>query len=85
MGAFIENCYVGFLPTDFRNDPKPIADSIKYIGAERCIMSTDLGQYYNLRRQKACACLSRLMLKYGLPRPKFEFMPKEPAKLLGLD
>ena len=86
MGAFIENCYVGFLPTDFRNDPKPIADAIKFIGAERCIMSTDLGQYYNPSPAEGMRMFIALMLKYGLSAPEIEFMAKKnPAKLLGLD
>jgi hypothetical protein len=86
MGAFIESCYVGFLPTDFRNDPKPIADAIKFIGAERCIMSTDLGQYYNPSTAEGMRMFIALMLKYGISAPEIEFMAKKnPAKLLGLD
>jgi hypothetical protein len=86
MGAFIESCYVGFLPTDFRNDPKPIADAIKYIEAEHCIMSTDLGQYYNPSTAEGMRMFIALMLKYGISAPEIEFMAKKnPAKLLGLD
>jgi hypothetical protein len=86
MGAYIENCYVGFLPTDFRNDPKPMADAIKYLGAERCIMSTDLGQYYNPSPAEGMRMFIALMLKYGVSAPEIEFMAKKnPAKLLGLD
>ena len=86
MGAFIENCYVGFLPTDFRNDPKPMADAIKYIGAEHCIMSTDLGQYYNPSPAEGMRMFIALLLKYGISAPEIEFMAKKnPAKLLGLD
>ena len=86
MGAYIENCYVGFLPTDFRNDPKPMADAIKYIGAEHCIMSTDLGQYYNPSAAEGMRMFIALLLKYGISAPEIEFMAKKnPAKLLGLD
>jgi len=86
MGAYIENCYVGFLPTDFRSDPKPMADAIKYIGAEHCIMSTDLGQYYNPSTAEGMRMFIALMLKYGISAPEIEFMAKKnPAKLLGLD
>ena len=86
MGAYIENCYVGFLPTDFRNDPKPMADAIKYIGAEHCIMSTDLGQYYNPSPAEGMRMFIALLLKYGISAPEIEFMAKKnPAKLLGLD
>jgi hypothetical protein len=86
MGAYIENCYVGFLPTDFRNDPKPMADAIKYIGAEHCTMSTDLGQYYNPSPAEGMRMFIALLLKYGISASEIEFMAqKNPAKLLGLD
>jgi hypothetical protein len=86
MGAYIEHCYVGFLPTDFRNDPKPIAEAIKFIGAEHCIMSTDLGQYYNPSPAEGMRMFIALLLKYGISAPEIEFMAKKnPAKLLGLD
>jgi predicted TIM-barrel fold metal-dependent hydrolase len=86
MGAYIEHCYVGFLPTDFRNDPKPIAEAIKFIGAEHSIMSTDLGQYYNPSPAEGMRMFIALLLKYGLSAAEIEFMAKKnPAKLLGLD
>ena len=86
MGAYIENCYVGFLPTDFRDDPKPMAEAIKYIGAEHCIMSTDLGQYYNPTPAEGMRMFMALLLKNGISEQEIEYMAKEnPAKLLGLD
>ena len=86
MGAFIEHCYVGFLPTDFRNDPKPMVEAIKYIGAEHCIISTDLGQYYNPPPAEGMRMFIGLLLKNGITEHEIELMAKEnPAKLLGLD
>ena len=86
MGCYIENCYVGFLPTDFRNDPKPMVDAIKYIGAEHCIISTDLGQYYNPSPAEGMRMFIALLYKNGIPAPEIEAMAKKnPAKLLDLD
>jgi hypothetical protein len=86
MGAFIEHCYVGFLPTDFRSDPKPMVEAIEYIGAEHCIMSTDLGQYYNPPPPEGMRMFIALLLKNGIPEHQVELMAKiNPAKLLGLD
>ena len=86
MGAYIELCYVGFLPTDFRDDPKPTAEAIKYIGAEHCIMSTDLGQYYNPTPAEGMRMFIALLLKNGISERAIEYMAKEnPAKLLGLE
>jgi hypothetical protein len=86
MGCYIENCYVGFLPTDFRNDPKPMVDAIKYIGAEHCIISTDLGQYYNPSPAEGMRMFIAVLYKNGISAPDIEFMAKKnPAKLLDLD
>jgi hypothetical protein len=86
MGAFIEHCYVGFMPTDFRNDPKPIMDAIKVIGAEHCIMGSDLGQYYNPPPAEGMRMFVALMYKNGISAREIELMAKvNPAKLLDLD
>jgi hypothetical protein len=86
MGAYIEHCYVGFLPTDFRNEPKPMMDAIKYIGAEHCIIGSDLGQYYNPPPAEGMRMFISLMYKNGIATREIEFMAKvNPAKLLDLD
>jgi Family of unknown function (DUF6282) len=86
MGAYIEHCYVGFLPTDFRYDPKPMADAIKFIGAEHCIISSDLGQYYNPPPAEGMRMFIALLLKNGLSPTEVEFMAKKnSAKLLDLE
>jgi hypothetical protein len=85
-GVYIEHCYVGFLPTDFRNDPKPMAEAIRYIGAEHCIISTDLGQFYNPPPAEGMRMFIALLLKNGITEHDIELMAKlNPAKLLGLD
>jgi len=84
-GVFIEHCYVGFLPTDFRNDPKSMVEAIKYIGAEHCIISTDLGQYYNPPPAEGMRMFIALLLKNGITEHDIELMAKEnPAQLLDL-
>ncbi len=86
MGVFIEHTYIGFLPTDFRNDPKPMVEAIKYIGAEHCIMSSDLGEYYNPPPAEGMRMFIGLLLKNGISEREIEFMAKEnPARLLGLN
>ena len=86
MGAYIEHCYVGFMPTDFRNDPKPMMDAIKVIGAEHCIMGSDLGQYYNPPPAEGMRMFVALMYKNGISAREIELMAKvNPAKLLDLD
>jgi len=86
MGCYIEHCYVGFLPTDFRNDPKPMVDAIRYIGAEHCIMGSDLGQYYNPPPAEGMRMFIALLMKNGITEREIKYMAKEnPAKLLDLE
>jgi hypothetical protein len=86
IGCYIEHCYVGFLPTDFRNDPKPMVDAIRYIGAEHCVLGSDLGQYYNPPPAEGMRMFIALLFKNGITAREIELMAKvNPAKLLDLD
>jgi len=86
MGAFIEYVYVGFLPTDFRDDPQLLVKAIRHVGAEHCIISTDLGQYYNPPPAEGMRMFIALLLKNGITEHEVELMAKiNPAKLLGLN
>jgi predicted TIM-barrel fold metal-dependent hydrolase len=86
MGAFIEYVYVGFLPNEVRNDPQQLVKAIRGVGAEHCIISTDLGQYYNPLPAEGMRMFIALLLKTGISEREIELMAKvNPAKLLGLD
>jgi predicted TIM-barrel fold metal-dependent hydrolase len=74
------------MPTDFREDPKPMVEAIRYVGAEHCIMSTDLGQYYNPPPAEGMRMFIALLLKNGISEREIELMAKKnPAKLLDID
>ena len=45
--AFIEFTIIGILPNEFGHDPAQLAQVIRTIGPEHCIVSTDLGQPQN--------------------------------------
>ena len=63
-----------------------MVDAIRYIGAEHCIMGTDLGQYYNPPPAEGMRMFIALLLKNGITENEIELMAKmNPAKLLGLD
>ena len=86
MGAYIEHCYVGFLPNELREDPQPMVKAIKHIGAEHCIISTDLGQYYNPPPAEGMRMFMALLLKHGITENEIMLMAKiNPSKLLDLD
>jgi Family of unknown function (DUF6282) len=84
-GAFVEHCFFLAMP-EFRRDPKLMVEAIRVVGAEHCILSTDLGQVYNPAPAEGMRMMIGYMLKYGLNEKEIELMVKtNPAKLLGLD
>jgi hypothetical protein len=86
MGAYIEHCYVGFLPNELREDPQPMVKAIKHIGAEHCIISTDLGQYYNPPPAEGMRMFMALLLKHGITENEIMLMAKvNPSRLLDMD
>jgi hypothetical protein len=85
-GAFIEHCFSLTMPLMGRLDPMTIVKAIRAVGAEHCIMSTDLGQAYNPTPAEGMRMMIATMLRCGLSEKEIELMIKvNPAKLLGLD
>ncbi|MFC1940420.1 DUF6282 family protein [Chloroflexota bacterium] len=86
-GAFIEHCFGITMPGSLvRFDPKLMADAVKAVGAERCIMSTDLGQAFNPKPADGMRVGIAVMLRLGLTEKEVDLLVKvNPAKLLGLD
>lgn len=86
MGTFIEQTIVTLLPTEFRHDPHERVEMIKAIGAEHCIMSTDLGQYWNPSPAEGMRFFMATLLRNGISENDIEVMAKRnPSELLGLN
>jgi len=84
-GAYIEHSFWGFMPTISNWDAKMLADSIKATGAERCIMSSDFGQFFHPPAPEGLRLFIGTMLRKGVREEEIEIMVKtNPAKLLGL-
>ncbi len=85
-GAFIEHCFSITLPLSMRLDPMKIVEAVRKVGAERCIMSTDLGQAHNPAPAEGMRMGIATMLRCGLTEKEVELLVKvNPAKLLDLD
>jgi len=85
-GTFIEQTIVTLLPTEFCHNPRERVEMIKAIGIEYCIMSTDLGQYWNLPPAEGMRFFMAILLRNGLNEKDIEVMAKgNPLKLLGLN
>ncbi|MEJ2740839.1 MAG: hypothetical protein P8105_13625 [Dehalococcoidia bacterium] len=86
MGAYIEQTTVTLLPTEFCHSPQERVEMIKVIGVEHCIMSTDLGQYWNIYPAEGFRFFMAILLRNGLISDDIEMMAKKnPSLLLGLD
>lgn len=86
MGAFIEFTLIGILPNEFCHDPAQIAQTIKTIGPEHCIVSTDLGQPQNPLPVEGMRLFIATLLHHGITQKEVELMIKSnPASLLDLD
>jgi len=86
IGAYSEFTLVGMLPNEFCHDPAKIVKTIKAIGPEHCIISTDLGQPQNPLPVEGMRILIATLLHHGLTQKEVEQMVKvNPAILLGLN
>jgi hypothetical protein len=84
-GAFIEFTIIGILPNEFGHDPAQLAQVIKTIGAEHCIVSTDLGQPQNPLPVEGMRLFISTLLHHGITPEEIELMVKKnPAGLLDL-
>jgi hypothetical protein len=96
MGAIIEHCYLSYLmgplcpvPT-YRSHKHVSMDefvkAITTLGAENCIIATDLGQSLNPVPVVGMADFITQLLKKGITQNQIDRMARQnPARLLGLD
>ena len=86
MGAFIEYSYWTCQNNIYTTHPSILADSIKLVGAEHCIMTTDFGQIDNPPAPQGLKLFIAAMLENGIPEKEIEIMVKKnPSRLLNLD
>lgn len=96
MGAIIEHCYLSSLmgpkaALEWMRGWKHVsmddfANAIKAVGAENCIISTDLGQYLNPAPADGLKEFILELKKRGIRDEQINWMArKNPARLLGLE
>ena len=86
MGAIIEHTFVCHLPTEFSRNPAHTVEAIRELGAEHCIISTDLGLFtHNPPPAEGFRMFIATLIRHGITGEEIELMAKlNPAKLLGL-
>lgn len=84
-GAILEKCYLA-CSSDFNDiTPDQMAESIRRIGADSCVLVTDYGQRHNMPAIEALSAFVTEMLKCGLDESAIERMiVANPRQLLGL-
>ena len=87
MGAFIEHSFGACMPDyqeKFPCPPEMIAEGIKRVGADRCVMSTDLGQMFNPHPIEGMRMYVQTLLRLGIKETDIDIMlKKNPADLLN--
>jgi hypothetical protein len=82
MGANIEFCY-----SMFSIDQIPIrkmADQIKFLGPENCLLSSDVGQQFNLKPSKALLVFAKKLNQNGISLQSLKTMlVKNPRKIMS--
>jgi hypothetical protein len=86
MGAYIEHSFTPCTHLRQRLDPRRIAEAIKYVGAEHCVMSSDMGQPVNPIPREGFRMFVKTMLHLGISEREIDIMIREnPSKLLGIE
>lgn len=86
QGAYIEHCYLTTLPSGGQVNIMDVAQAMRSVGADRCIMTTDLGQATNPHPADGMRSYIKGILDCGLTESELAAMAKgNPARLLGLD
>jgi hypothetical protein len=85
MGAFVEHCLHVMMPLTYRVTPQELVDTIRTIGTENCIISTDFGQDYHPMPAEGMRMGIATLLRAGLDEVEMGMLVKDnPARLLGL-
>lgn len=86
QGAFVEHCFGSTLPGGARIDPRSLVEQVRAVGAERCFLSTDLGQAHNPAPAEGMRMAVACLLRWGLSEREIALLIKDnPAHLLGLE
>jgi hypothetical protein len=86
-GALMEHCFLDFMPPPYGGlKITVLAEHIKSVGAEHCLLCTDFGQYQNPTPLQGFRMMLAELLKAGVSEVELTTMIKtNPARLLSLD
>ena len=86
LGACVEYTFLSCLPSGGGTDLKEFVASIRELGIEGCIVTTDLGQWMNPPPAEGMRMAIASLLEAGMTSDEVSTLVKtNPARLLGLD
>lgn len=84
-GIYFEHCFTACMPNSDRLDPRKIAEAVRSIGPEHCILSTDFGQITNPPPVEGMRMYIETMRHLGITADEIVTMIKtNPARVLAL-
>ena len=86
-GALMEHCFLDFMAPPYGGlEITVLAEHIKSVGAEHCLLCTDFGQYQNPTPLEGFRMMLAELLKAGISEAELAVMVKtNPARLLSLE
>jgi hypothetical protein len=85
LGYIIEHCFLSTFPMWQKLAPQKIAEAIRLLGAQSCIMTTDCQMDFNPPPPEMLRMFIATMLQLGVDKGDIEWMAKRnPARLAGL-
>ena len=86
MGAYLELYTNACLPPGPRITFREYAEIIRNVGAEHCVVTSDMGQIYNPSPVQGLRMFIVNLLQLGISQAEIDIMVKQnPASLLGLE
>ncbi|MFQ5913719.1 MAG: DUF6282 family protein [Nitrospinota bacterium] len=85
-GVTMEYSYLPITPLWFNHPPKVLAEWLREVGTENCVLVTDVGNMYNPAPPEGLRIFIESLLTEGVPEGAIRTMAHEnPARLLNLD
>ena len=85
MGAYVEHCLHVMMPMTYRVPPEELIATIRHIGPERCIVSSDFGQDFHPMPAEGMRMGIATLLRAGMDEVELGMLVKDnPARLLGV-
>ena len=86
LGAYIEYTFASCMPSEQRTGPKELADTLRTLGVDRCIVTTDMGQWMNPPPAEGMRMAIASLLHAGMTAEDVSKLVKtNPARLLGAE